>query len=130
MMLELIHGFENQLSSFTYWMATGDRLSWLPTQVALDVVHHLRWAGKGLLLLAGTKKDVLSLLADEGEGLWIWRRVTDRFLFRRLFTNRVITGVLTAWDRARFRPWHLPLRTECHHQINRTDSAVDNIFRT
>jgi hypothetical protein len=42
MMLELIHSFENQASSLACWMATGDRLSWLPTQVALDVVHHLR----------------------------------------------------------------------------------------
>jgi hypothetical protein len=42
MMLELIHGFENQPSSLAYRMATGDRLSWLLPQVALDVVHHLR----------------------------------------------------------------------------------------
>jgi hypothetical protein len=33
--------------------------------VALDMVHHLRGPGEGLLLLASTKKDALSLLADE-----------------------------------------------------------------
>jgi 2'-5' RNA ligase len=65
--LEFIHGLENQPSSLAYRMATGDRRPWLPTQVALDVVHHFRGPGKGLLLLTGTKKDALSLLADEGE---------------------------------------------------------------
>jgi hypothetical protein len=112
-------------------MATGDRLSWLPTQVALDMVHHLRWAGEGLLiLLAGTKEDALGLLADEGEGLWIWTRVADRFLFRKLFTNEVIAGASTARDRARFGPWRLPLRTERRHEIDRADSASNNFFQT
>jgi hypothetical protein len=70
--LELIHGFENLPSSLAYRMATGDCRPWLLTQVALDVVHHLRGPGEGLLLrLAGTKKDALSLLANEGKGLWI-----------------------------------------------------------
>jgi hypothetical protein len=36
------------------------------------MVHHLCGLGEGLLLLlASTKKDALSLLADEGKGLWI-----------------------------------------------------------
>jgi hypothetical protein len=53
-------------------MATGDCRPWLLTQVALDVVHYLRGPGEGLLLrLTGTKKDALSLLANEGKGLWI-----------------------------------------------------------
>ena len=53
-------------------MATSDYRSWLPTQVALDVVHHLRGLGKSLLVrLVSTKKDALSLLADEGKGLCI-----------------------------------------------------------
>ena len=70
--LELIHGFENQLSSLVYQMATGDHLSWLPTQVALNIVHYLCRPGKGLLLcLTSIEKDILSLLADEGKGLWI-----------------------------------------------------------
>jgi hypothetical protein len=70
MKLKLTHVLENLPSSFTYWMATGDCRSWLHTQVALDVVHHLREPGEGLFLVfAGTKKDALSLFADEGKGL-------------------------------------------------------------
>jgi hypothetical protein len=69
--LELIYGFENQPTSLAYRMAIADYWSWLPTQVALDMVHHLRGPREGLLLLASTKKDTLSLLADEGKGLWI-----------------------------------------------------------
>jgi hypothetical protein len=70
MKLKLTHVLENLPSSLTYWMATGDCRSWLHTQVALDVVHHLRGPGEGLFLVfAGIKKDALSLFADEGKGL-------------------------------------------------------------
>jgi hypothetical protein len=53
----------------------GDRrLSVLAPYASGSRRHHLRGPGKGLLLrLAGTKKDALSLLTDEGKGLWIWR---------------------------------------------------------
>jgi len=38
--------------------------------VALNVVYHLYRPGKGLLLcLAGTKKDILSLLVNKGKGI-------------------------------------------------------------
>jgi hypothetical protein len=37
-------------------MATGDRWSWLPTQVALDIVYYLRGLGEGLLLLLASIK--------------------------------------------------------------------------
>jgi hypothetical protein len=64
MKLKLTHGLKNQSSSLAYRMATGECRSWLPTQVALDVVHHLRGAGEGLFLVfAGTKKDASSLFA-------------------------------------------------------------------
>jgi hypothetical protein len=70
MKLKLTYCLENQSSSLVYLMATGDGWSWLLMQVALDVVHYLCSPGKGLLLpLTGTKKDILSLFADEGKGL-------------------------------------------------------------
>jgi hypothetical protein len=70
MKLKLTHVLENLPSSLTYWMAISDCRSQLYTQVALDVVHHLRGPGEGLFLVfAGIKKDALSLFADEGKGL-------------------------------------------------------------
>lgn len=70
--LKLTHGLENYSSSLAYLMATSDYQSWLFMQVALDIVHHLCSPGKGLLFpLADTKKDALSLFANERKGLQV-----------------------------------------------------------
>jgi IS5 family transposase len=69
-MLEVHHIVEDQLRYLTYRMETGYRFCWLPTQVALNVVHHLRRPGKCL-----ATKDTLSFLADEGERALDWETI-------------------------------------------------------
>jgi hypothetical protein len=55
------------------------RLGLLPAQVSLNMVHHLRWLGEGLLgSRARTEEDALGLAASERDRFRFGRQVAGR----------------------------------------------------